>query len=134
MVPMVIADIPPPSDVIAYLLKGGLDISAFEGLLVRPKEPVGVSSLFYSHVMAQLIISQLLMSLANSTEVFDMVRLVNEAFQCLGSFNLALWQTYDRLFHFLCLRRLLLMLEGALEKLPLRENIAPELGSIQEQI
>lgn len=63
-----------------------------------------------------------------------MVRLVNEAFQCLGGFNLDLRQVYDRLFHLLCLRHRLLMLEGALEKLPLPESIAPELGSIQEQI
>lgn len=134
MVPMATTDIPPPSDAATDLLKGGLDTSPFEGLLARPQEPVGFPSLFYSPVMARLIISQLLPSLASVTEVSDMVRLVNEAFQCLGSFNLDLRQAYDRLFHLLCLRRRLLMLEGALEKLPPRESIAPELGSIQEQI
>lgn len=63
-----------------------------------------------------------------------MVRLVNMAFQCLGRFNLDLWQDYDRLLHLLCLRRRLLTLQGALEKLPPRDSIDPELGSIQEQI
>lgn len=84
--------------------------------------------------MAQLIMSQLLTSLASANDVPDMVRLVNEVFQCLGGFNLDLRQAYDRLFHLLCLCRRLLILEGALEKLPMRESIAPELGSIQEQI
>lgn len=109
MVPMAIIEIPPPSDVTASMLKGDLDTSPFEGLLARPEEPVGVPSLFYSPVMAQLIISQLLTSLASAIEFSDMVRLVNEAFQCLSGFNLDLRQAYDRLFHLLCLRRRLLM-------------------------
>lgn len=106
---MAIIEIPPPSDVTASMLKGDLDTSPFEGLLARPEEPVGVPSLFYSPVMAQLIISQLLTSLASAIEFSDMVRLVNEAFQCLSGFNLDLRQAYDRLFHLLCLRRRLLM-------------------------
>lgn len=56
---MAIPDIPPPSDVVSDLLTGGLDISPFEVLLVRPEESVGVLSLFYSPLMAQLIISLL---------------------------------------------------------------------------
>lgn len=132
--PMAIADVPPPSDVAADLLEGGLSTYFLEGLLARPKEPTAVPSLFYSSVMAQFIMSQLLTSLASATEVPDMVRLVNEAFQCLGGFNLDLRQAYNRLFHLLCLHRRLLMLEGALEKLPPRESIALKLGSVQEQI
>lgn len=134
MVPMTIANVPPPSDVTVDLLKGDLDTSPFEGLLARPEEQVGVPSLFYSPIMAQLIISQLLTSLASTTEVSNMVRLVNEAFQFLGGFNQDLRQAYDRLLHLLCLRRRLLMLEGVLEVIPLRESIALEMGSIQEQI
>lgn len=34
---------------------------------------------FYSHIMAQLVISTLLASLTSVTEMFDMVRLVKEA-------------------------------------------------------
>lgn len=114
----------------AGLLEGGLDTSSFEDLLVRPEEPIGIPSLFCSPVMAQLIISQLLTSLASAAEIPDMVQLVNEAFQCLDGFNLDLRQTYDRLYQLLCLRRRLLMLQRALEKLPPRESVAPELGSI----
>lgn len=77
---MAIPDIPPPSNVATNLLTKGLDTSPFEGLLARPEEPVGVPFLFYSPLMAQLLISLLLTSLASATEISDIVWLVNEAF------------------------------------------------------
>lgn len=65
-------DIPPPSNVAANLLTRGVQevYRPFNGLLARPEEPVGVPSLFYSPLMAQLIISPLLTS---AMEVSDLV-------------------------------------------------------------
>lgn len=65
--------------------------------------------------MAQIIISTLLLNLMSVTEVSEMARLFNEAFQCLVIYNLDFWETYDRIFHLLCLQWRFLTLEGALE-------------------
>lgn len=43
-------------------------------------------------------------------------------------------KTYDQIFHFLCLRRRFLTLEGTLEKLPSSGSITVELGDIRGQI
>lgn len=74
------------------------------------------------------------MSLTSAIEISDMIRLVNKALQCLGGFNLDLRQAYDWLFHLLCLRCRLIVLEGALEKLPPQESVTPGLNDIQGQI
>lgn len=69
-----------------------------------------------------------------TTEVFDMVRLVNKAFQGLGVYNIDLLKTSDQVFNLLCLRRRFLTLEGALEKLPPSGNSSLELEVVDEQL
>lgn len=63
-----------------------VDTSPFEGLISRPLEPIGSSSLFFSPSVAQYVISTLLLNLM--AEASDMVWFVNETFQCLDVYNL----------------------------------------------
>lgn len=81
-----------------------VDTSPFKGLL-RPLEPVGAPSLFFSPIMAQYVISTLLLYLMDAMKVSDMVQLVNEAFQCLNFYNLDLQKTYIQVFYLLGLWR-----------------------------
>lgn len=73
-------EIPAPCSIRVDLLEASINTSPFKGLIPRPLEPVGPPSLFYSPSTAQFIILTLLLNLIAATEVFDMVRLVNEAF------------------------------------------------------
>lgn len=111
-----------------------MDTSSFEGLIPRPTELAGAPFLFYSPRMAQFIISTLLPSLTTESKVSNIVRLINEAFQCSNAFSLDLRKIYDQIFHLLCLRRRFLTLEGALQKLSPNGSINSELGAIGEQL
>lgn len=62
-----------------------------------------------------------------------MVRLVNEAFQCLGAFNKDLQKQYDQVFIFLCLRMKFFVVEDALEIKPESENASSELQGVVKQ-
>lgn len=63
-------------------------ISPFEGLSPKSLETVGAPSLYFFPVAAQNVMSTMLSKLMDATEVSNMVKLLNEAFQCLGVFNL----------------------------------------------
>lgn len=76
--------------------------------------------------MVQHVKSTILLNRMAVTGVSDMVKLVNEAFQCLGSFNL------DQLFDLLYLRRRFLAVERALEKLPPSGDTSSELQAVVE--
>lgn len=67
------------------------DTSPCEGLIPKPSEPIGAPpSLLFSPNTAEYVTSMLLLNLMATTEVFEMVLLVNEAFQCLGVYDLDL--------------------------------------------
>lgn len=65
------------------------DVSPFKGLIPRPLERWKWPLLFLPRhgTARQVNYGSNIMSV---TEVLDMVKLVNEAFQCLGTFNLDL--------------------------------------------
>lgn len=117
---------------IAALLAGGVDTSLFEGLAPRPSESVGAPLLFYSPSTVYCVISMLLLNSMATTEVSDMVRVVNEAFQYLVVFNLNLRAMYNQVFNLLWLRRRYLDLVGALEKLPPDGSASLELEGVDQ--
>lgn len=66
---------------------------SFDGLVDRPLEQVGAHAFFpFSFVptFPQHIISPLVVSLQTSTDVIDMVHLVNNVFLCICSFKVNL--------------------------------------------
>lgn len=69
------------------LLLSEADVSTFEGLIRRSLKPVGASSVKFFPVVVQYVMSTMVSNLMAETEVLDMVKLVNEAFQRLGTFN-----------------------------------------------
>lgn len=100
-----------------------MDVSPFEGLvrpsryffrdvvqhaiqlvfkmMIRPPEPtkpIEAPSLYFFPAVAQHVKSTTMSTLMSETEVSDMVRLVKEAFQCLGTFNLDLLAVYIKFF------------------------------------
>lgn len=69
-----------------------------------------------------------------ATEVTDMIRLVNKAFQCLNIYNLDLGKTYYQVFNLLCLWRKFLALKGPLKKLLPSDSTSLELEDVIEQL
>lgn len=65
------------------LLVSGKDDSLFEGMVPRPLEPMGAPSCYFHSIMSRHAISTMISNLKTETKVSDMVRLVNETFQCL---------------------------------------------------
>lgn len=65
-------------------------------------EPMGCLHYSFS-IVAPHVMSTLVSNVMAATEVLAMVKLVNEAFQCLGVFNLDLHGIYDQVFGLLCL-------------------------------
>lgn len=109
-------------------------VSSFEGLVDRPLEPFGAPSLFFMPAFAQHVISTLLLFLQASTNVADMVHLINDAFRCLDNFNVDLRSVYDHIYNLLCLRRELLTTEATLEMMTYGENASSELQAVVEQM
>lgn len=87
--------VPNASKDITTLLVTKANTSLFEGLIPRPLEPVGAPSFFFSPSTAWYMISTLVLDLMAANEIPDIVRLVNEAFQCLDVYNLDLCKTYE---------------------------------------
>lgn len=79
-----------------------VDISSFEGLIPRPLEPIGVFLPLLPQYGTTYNVDPIVESYG-FMEVFDMVWLVNEAFQCLGAFNIDLRKAYHHIFNLLCL-------------------------------
>lgn len=67
-----------------------MDVSPFVGLIATPLEPLEPPSFYFSLVEVQEVITTMVLNLMAVTEVWDMVKLVKKAFQCLGTFNLEL--------------------------------------------
>lgn len=61
--------------------------------------------------------STMVSNLMADTEVSNLVKLANEAFQCLEVCNLDLCVVYNQVSDHLCLKRKLLAVAGTLQKL-----------------
>lgn len=73
-----------------------VDTSPFEDLIDMLLEPMEAQS---------FLVYMLMTSFFDSTDFRDMIRLINEAFQCLSMFNLDFKGVHDQFLNFLCLHR-----------------------------
>lgn len=75
-----------------------------------------------------------MVSIWTSTDVGNMVSLVNHAFQCLVSFIVDLQIMYDQFYNLLRHQMDFLILEATFEKMNFGEDALAELQAITEQI
>lgn len=89
-----------------------IDGSSFKGFMDRPLESVGLLHVF-TCPLTQHIGSSSFEELQTTTEVSNIVRLVNEAFHCLSSFNLDLRSLHNQVYTLRHFMRELLHTEAA---------------------
>lgn len=95
---------------------------------------MGTPSHFFVPAFAQHVISTLVASIQTSTDIPDMVRLINDAFLCLGIFNVDLRALYDRLYNLLHFQRELLSVETTFKKMTFGEDASTKFQAIVDQI
>lgn len=76
-------------DAVSFLILD-IDLCPCECLIPRPLKPVGAPSLYFYSTVVQRVISTTIKTFMSTVKGSDMVKLVNKAFQCRGTFNLDL--------------------------------------------
>lgn len=90
----------------AALLMLEIEVSPFKGLIPKTLELVAAPSLYFFLTMVQYLMSTMVSNLMVATEITDMIKLVNEAFHCLGTFNLGLQGCTIKFFTFMPLGKM----------------------------